>query len=51
VQAHTRIVFLFAGRVDVALAAARGQCKMAKGAGHDATYWKETASGRFEKQG
>ena len=30
---------------------ARAAWKDAKEAGHDVTYWKETASGKFEKQG
>ncbi|HXP23772.1 MAG TPA: DNA polymerase III subunit chi [Candidatus Sulfotelmatobacter sp.] len=47
----TRIVMLFDGRDDEALAAARGHWKMAKDAGFEVTYWKESASGKFEKQG
>jgi DNA polymerase-3 subunit chi len=34
----------------MALAAARAAWKDAKTAGHDVTYWKETPSGKFEKQ-
>jgi DNA polymerase-3 subunit chi len=45
-----RIVLLFDGRDAAALAAARQGWKDAKGAGHDVTYWKETPSGKFEKQ-
>jgi DNA polymerase-3 subunit chi len=45
-----RIVLLFDGRDGGALAAARGAWKEARAAGHDATYWKETPSGKFEKQ-
>lgn len=50
VNALTRVVLLFDGRDAEALAAARGQWKMAKDAGHETTYWKESASGKFEKQ-
>lgn len=45
-----RVVLLFDGRDTEALAAARAAWKEAKGAGHDVTYWKETPSGKFEKQ-
>ena len=46
----SRIVLLFDGRDEMALAAARAAWKDAKTAGHDVTYWKETPSGKFEKQ-
>jgi DNA polymerase-3 subunit chi len=46
----SRIVMLFDGRDEVALASARAAWKDAKGAGHDVTYWKESPSGKFEKQ-
>ena len=45
-----RVVLLFDGRDAQALAAARAAWKDAKGAGHDVTYWKESPSGKFEKQ-
>jgi len=45
-----RIVLLFDGRDGAALDMARAAWKEAKGAGHDVTYWKETPSGKFEKQ-
>jgi DNA polymerase-3 subunit chi len=46
-----RIVLMFDGRDEAALAKARSAWKDAKAAGHDATYWKEMPSGKFEKQG
>ena len=46
-----RIVMLFDGRDGRMLDAARGAWKEARGAGHDVTYWKESPSGKFEKQG
>jgi DNA polymerase-3 subunit chi len=49
--ALTRIVLMFDGRDATALAAARAAWKDAKAAGHDVTYWKESASGKWEKQG
>jgi DNA polymerase-3 subunit chi len=45
-----RVVLLFDARDTQALAGARAAWKEAKGAGHDVTYWKETPSGKFEKQ-
>jgi DNA polymerase-3 subunit chi len=46
----TRVVLLFDGRDADSLARARAAWKDAKAAGHDVTYWKETLSGKFEKQ-
>ena len=45
-----RIVLLLDGRDEAALASARAAWKEAKANGHDVTYWKETPSGKFEKQ-
>ncbi len=49
--ALARVVMLFDGRDAPMLDTARTAWKQAKEAGHDVTYWKETASGKFEKQG
>jgi DNA polymerase-3 subunit chi len=49
-QEFSRIVFLFDGRDPQALAAARASWRNAKEAGHEVTYWKENASGKWEKQ-
>jgi len=46
-----RVALLFDGRDPQALAAARSAWTDAKSAGHDVTYWKESPSGKFEKQG
>jgi DNA polymerase-3 subunit chi len=46
----SRIVLMFDGRDETALTRARSAWKDAKAAGHDATYWKEMPSGKFEKQ-
>jgi DNA polymerase-3 subunit chi len=48
--AFTRIVLLFEGRDPEALAAARTAWRNAREAGHDITYWKESPSGKWEKQ-
>lgn len=45
-----RIVLIFDGRDEIALAEARRQWTAAKAAGHPATYWKQSAAGRWEKQ-
>lgn len=47
----TRIVLMFDGRDPEMLARARAAWKRAKEAGHDVTYWKESPSGKWEKQG
>ncbi|MBV9990641.1 MAG: DNA polymerase III subunit chi [Alphaproteobacteria bacterium] len=49
--AFTRVVTMFDGRDASMLAAARTAWKDARSAGHDVTYWKESATGKFEKQG
>ena len=46
----TRIVLLFDGGDEDALSAARAAWKDAKAAGFDITYWKESPSGKWEKQ-
>ncbi len=45
-----RIVLLFDGRDGAALNAARHAWKAAMASGHDVAYWKESPSGKFEKQ-
>lgn len=45
-----RVVLLFDGRDSEALTRARAAWDEAKSAGHTVTYWKETSSGKFEKQ-
>jgi DNA polymerase-3 subunit chi len=46
----TRCVSIFDGRDDAALASARAFWKAVKAEGHDATYWKQSPQGRWEKQ-
>jgi DNA polymerase-3 subunit chi len=46
----TRVVKMFDGRDADALGRARTAWKEARTAGHDVTYWKESPSGKFEKQ-
>lgn len=48
---YTRCVMIFDGRDEDALTEARRFWKETKDAGHDATYWKQSPQGRWEKQG
>ena len=50
VSALARVVLMFDGRDARMIDAARAAWKEAKSAGHDVTYWKESPSGKFEKQ-
>jgi DNA polymerase-3 subunit chi len=45
-----RIVVLFDGRDASALSGARAAWTDARQSGHDATYWRQSAGGRWEKQ-
>ena len=47
---YQRLVVLFDGNDEEALAAARAEWKAVKAAGHDATYWQQDARGRWEKK-
>jgi DNA polymerase III subunit chi len=49
-SAYQRLVLLFDGNDEDALAAAREDWKRVKAAGHDATYWQQDARGRWEKK-
>ena len=46
----TRVVLIFDGRDPAAVDAARAQWTHAKAAGHDVTYWQQSAAGRWEKK-
>ena len=50
-QSLSRIVVLFDGRDEEALATARENWKQARDAGHAVTYWKQSSAGKWEKQG
>lgn len=50
-QSLARIVLLFDGRDPSALDGARAAWKAAKASGHEVTYWKESLTGKWEKQG
>jgi DNA polymerase-3 subunit chi len=47
---YRRLVLLFDGNDEEAVAAARAQWKSVKAAGHDATYWQQDPRGRWEKK-
>lgn len=48
---YSRIVLMFDGRDESALNAARAHWRTCNQAGHDATYWKQSPTGKWEKQG
>ena len=48
-SAYQRLVLLFDGNDEDALAAAREHWKGVKAAGFDATYWQQDARGRWQK--
>jgi DNA polymerase-3 subunit chi len=47
---YDRVVYLFDGRDETAVAKAREQWKAAKGAGCAVTYWQQSNEGRWEKK-
>ncbi len=47
---YARIVYLFSGRDEAALAQARETWKRVKTAGHPVTYWQQDERGRWEKR-
>ncbi|MDX2264886.1 MAG: DNA polymerase III subunit chi [Hyphomicrobiales bacterium] len=47
---YHRVVFMFDGRDDDAVAAAREEWRRAKAAGAAVTYWRQTEAGRWEKK-
>jgi DNA polymerase-3 subunit chi len=50
VGAYQRVVLIFDGEDEDALAAARADWKSVKAAGHEATYWQQDPWGRWEKK-
>ncbi len=49
--AYIRVIYLFSGRDEAALAQAREIWKRVKTAGHPVTYWQQDERGRWEKKG
>ena len=47
---YDRVVYLFDGRDETAVAKAREQWKAAKGSGCQVTYWQQSNEGRWEKK-
>jgi DNA polymerase-3 subunit chi len=47
---YQRLVLLFDGNDDEAVATARLHWKDVKAAGHEATYWQQDAAGRWERR-
>jgi DNA polymerase-3 subunit chi len=50
-ESYQRIVLLFDGEDEEAVAAARETWRAVKAQGHDATYWQPDAQGRWVEQG
>lgn len=50
VSGYERLVVVFDGNDEEALAAARAHWKAVKAAGHEATYWQQDPRGRWEKK-
>ena len=50
VQGFERAVYLFDGRDEVAVEQARAAWKTCRAAGHDCTYWRQSAAGKWQKQ-
>jgi DNA polymerase-3 subunit chi len=50
IEAYQRVVLLFDGNDNDAVARARDTWKTVKAAGHDATYWQQNERGRWEKK-
>jgi len=50
ISAFERACLMFDGRDEAALQSARSRWKEAKAAGVNASYWRESASGKWEKQ-
>ena len=46
---HERVFFVFDDSDEAAIEKAREAWKAAKAAGHDVTYWKQDAAGRWQK--
>jgi len=47
---YQRAVFVFDGQDETMVERARAQWKAAQEAGHDVTYWQQSAEGKWEKQ-
>jgi DNA polymerase-3 subunit chi len=50
VAAYERVVVMFDGQDEQALAKAREVWKQVRAGGHEATYWQQNDNGRWEKK-
>jgi len=50
ITSYERAIYLFDGRLADELEMARDRWRDIKSAGHDATYWRQSEAGRWEKQ-
>jgi DNA polymerase-3 subunit chi len=51
IEGYERAVFMFDGRDEIQIAAARDHWKALKAAGHSVTYWQQTPERRWERKG
>jgi DNA polymerase-3 subunit chi len=51
IGAYERLIYIFDGRDDEAVARARETWKWARDSGQTATYWRQTETGGWQKQG
>ena len=51
IQDYTRVIYMFDGHDEDAVAGARERWKIEKEAGHDLTYWQQDDEGRWAKRG
>ena len=49
-DAYERVVYLFDGRIEEAVQAARGAWKSARDGGHEVTYWQQGDGGKWERK-
>lgn len=50
-EAYQRIILMFDGNDDMALARARDEWRKIRALGHEATYWQQDETGRWAKKG
>jgi DNA polymerase-3 subunit chi len=48
---YARVVFIFDGRDEAAVAQARADWQAAKARGHAVSYWQQDEGGRWQKKG
>jgi len=49
IESYERVIYMFDGHDENAVAAARERWKIEKKAGHELTYWQQDEEGRWKK--